>query len=537
MTTEPGPYDLAHTFQGRPLGRPLELPATLLACLAQRLASAPDDPYLTTVAADGATETLTYRRLDALSAACAHWLRSEAGVTPGQPVGLLPVNDVASVVTIFALMRTGCPVLFLNPGDPVPRIRSQVDALGVRVVLRGPGAAGTAYADATVVPAPGALPEPGPIPPPVSEPGADAFYFGTSGTTATSKMVAQTHYAAAVNAEAVRRHHRLRPGDRLLGCLPIHHVNGVHFTLLATLAAGAHAILVHGFDPFGYPKLIERMRPRIASVVPSILESLAHTWRRPVVPAEFDYFVSAAAPLQASTARAVAERLGVRVMQGYGLTETINFSATMPPDVSAETYRRLMLEAEIPSIGVALYGNEVAVLAADGRPAALGEVGEICMRGHNVMSRYVDNVAATDEAFRDGWFHSQDLGFLTGDEDSPHRFVVITGRSKNIAKVRGESVSLDEMDRALRVIPTMVDAACVALPHRTLGDEIVAGVVCPDQVSDDEIHRQLGRTFPPSALPSRVVRLAAVPRTPTGKVVRLELARVLAQDATRPPTG
>jgi acyl-CoA synthetase (AMP-forming)/AMP-acid ligase II len=86
-------------------------------------------------------------------------------------------------------------------------------------------------------------------PVPLPNPFADAPLFATSGSTAASKIVAQSHYNAAVNTEALQRHHGLAPGDRVLGCLPIHHVNGVHFTLFATVASGAHAFLAPQFDP------------------------------------------------------------------------------------------------------------------------------------------------------------------------------------------------------------------------------------------------------------------------------------------------
>jgi acyl-CoA synthetase (AMP-forming)/AMP-acid ligase II len=242
---------------------------------------------------------------------------------------------------------------------------------------------------------------------------------------------------------------------------------------------------------------------------------------------DFDYFVSAAAPLSARTLRAVSEKLGVKVLQGYGLTETVNFSTTMSPDLSTETYRRFSLDAEIPSIGSSLYGNEVAVLNANGDYAASGEVGEICMRGHNVMLGYAGNEAATAEAFRFGWFHSQDLGYHAKDDESGQTFFVLTGRIKNIAKVRGESVSLEEMDRILCALPQIKDAACVAFPHHLLGEEIVAAIVCTQDVSDNELRALLRNTFSSTSLPERIIRLNAIPRTATGKVLRAQLKEEL----------
>ena len=527
-TSEPTAFDLAHVYHGVPFTEKLPGPPSILASLHAQGRTQPNSPYLTVLPAAGKPLTISYGALDALSRQGAHWLRAEIGAGPGDVVGLVPVNDAESVVTLFALLRTGCAVLMLNPTDPAGRLRQQAAAVGVKVIVRAPSVPADTLSEA--MPAPDVLPPDAAMdarPDVAVEPMDDALLFGTSGSTAVSKLVAQSHYNAAVNAEALRRHHGLGPGQRILGCLPIHHVNGVHFTLFATLAAGAHAILASSFDPFSYRRLIVEYRPRIASVVPSILDALVEMRSTDVLPAAFDYFVSAAAPLSARTARAVATTMGARVLQGYGLTETTNFSTTLPGDLSPETYARLMQDTAIPSIGTALYGNEVAVVREDGTHASPGEIGELCMRGHNVMMRYQGNAAATSNAFRRGWFHSQDLGFCIHDE-SGRRFFVITGRIKNIAKVRGESVSLEEMERLLRALPEVLDAACVSRPHKLMGEEIIAGVVCPAEISDGSLRAHLRLAFAPSALPRRFVRLEQVPRTPTGKIRRAELASHLA---------
>ncbi|MEU4772784.1 class I adenylate-forming enzyme family protein [Micromonospora sp. NPDC023644] len=512
--------DLVHSYLGRSFGPPWEYGGTIVSVLVRQVAVLGDAAFLTTVTADGATTTLSYREVDRLSRRVRAWLRRERGVTAGDVVALAPVNDVRSVVGILGVLRAGCSVLLLSPADPAARMRDQVRAAGATVLLHPPAV------DPDPSLAPVALPDPSVLadPPPddgdaPASPGADAFLIGTSGSTASSKLVAQSHYNVVANAAALRAHHRLRPGERILGCLPIHHVNGLHFTVMGPLAAGAHVMLAGQFDPFDYPRLLERFRPRIASVVPTILETLTHVWRGPRLPGDFEYFVSAAAPLTGRTAQDVHRRLGARVLQGYGLTETTNFSTTMPADASADTCRRLLLDADIPSIGTAMPGNEVRVLRADGTAAEPGEVGELCMRGHNVMSRYAGNPAATAEAFRHGWFHSQDLGFAVIGADDPRPYFVITGRTKNIAKVRGETVSLEEMERALRAVPGVRDAACVSMPHRFLGDEIVAAVVlAPD--SRPDLAGALRASFAAAVVPQRILPLDAIPRTATGKIIR-----------------
>ncbi|MFL6128906.1 MAG: class I adenylate-forming enzyme family protein [Mycobacteriales bacterium] len=533
--------ELAHRWRGRRFADRLPIPPTLAARLEEQAARRGGDPYLTAVAPDGSAGTVTYAEVGQLTGRLAGWLRADLELRPGEPVGLLPVNDLPSALAVLALLRSGCPALLLPPDGPPDRHRRQLRAAGARLALRSPAVPAGALPEALPLPAPAALPD-RPTPPAADlDPASAALCFGTSGSTAESKLVVQSHYNAVVNAEAVRRHHRLSAGDRFLGCLPVHHVNGLHFTLLGTLWSGAHAVLAGGFDPFGYPGLVERFRPRVASVVPSILEALVETWRRPP-PAGLDHLVSAAAPLPARTARAVLDRLGVRVVQGYGLTETVNFATTLPVDLPEPEYRRLVLDAEVPAVGTAVTGNEVAVLV-DGQPAPPGTRGEVCVRGHNVMTGYLGNPEATAEAFAGGWFHTRDLGHEVVGADG-RRHLVLTGRTKNVAKVQGESVSLEEIDRVLLSVPGIRDAASVAVPDRFLGERIVTGIVTgagPDGPAgldgparadgadglDERVRAALGAALPARLGPRRIVRLERIPRTPTGKVLRPQLAETL----------
>jgi long-chain acyl-CoA synthetase len=521
-------FDLAHRYRGNQVPGPGGRWRTVLDVLAGHARRQPDAPFMTVIAPDGGRTTLTYGTAEVATRRLAAWVRGEFGTAPETVLALAPVNDVPSVLAVLAVLRAGHGVLMLGPTDPSERHAEQMAALNTRAALRpGVGDAGTPPG-AITMPRWESLPDRAPAGPVIS-PTTDALFFGTSGSTAASKLVAQAHGNLTANALALGQHHRLRPGDRVLGCLPIHHVNGLHFTVLGTMVAGAHTVLAHSFTPFDYPGLVHQFRPRIASVVPSVLEALVETWRGPSLPAEFDYFVSAAAPLQASTAKAVADRLGARVLQGYGLSETTNFSTTMPPDLSADVYGRLMLDPDIPSVGVALSGNEVAVLDENCAPVPTGTVGEVCMRGHNVMSRYAGNPAATVEALRGGWFHSQDLGHLTRDETTGREFLVLTGRLKNIAKVAGETVSLEEMDRVLRALPEVRDAACVAMADRFAGERVVAAVVLAPGAAETSLDAPLRARFSPAVLPDRFVRLAAIPRTSTGKVLRPQLRDALAR--------
>lgn len=504
-----------HAYLGR---RPAEAGLPLiLDQLARHAAERPDCPWLIAPSEDG---QLSFAEAEARSAAVAGWLLAQ-GLAPGSVVTLAPRNDIASALALLGLLRAGISPLVVNPAEPKARL-AEILAEFRSEALIAPSPASALVESSLVIPgdltgvAAPALPIPRPI--------DAALLFGTSGSTSTSKIVRQSHLALSANAEALRRHHGLGPGVRLLGCLPVHHVNGCHLSLFASLWAGATTILLERFEMGSFHDAARAERPNLASVVPTILEALVSDGT--AMPEDFGYFVSAAAPLSARTAQALSDRLGSRVLQGYGLTETTNFSCKMPRGLGDADYRRLTCECEIPSIGPALFGNEVVALRPDGGRAADGEIGEIAMRGFNVMLGYAGNGEATEHAFRHDWFHSGDLGYLRRDPADGLDHVFITGRVKNIAKVMGLPVSFEEMERALLRLPGISDAACCAIPDRAMGETVVALVVAPDGIDRHRIDAFLEGWFSPFALPRRYVLVSAVPRSPTGKIIRGDVASI-----------
>jgi acyl-CoA synthetase (AMP-forming)/AMP-acid ligase II/acyl carrier protein len=522
--------DLAVSGRSEPsAGRSEPSVYTILDCLQMWADIQPDAPFLTWIPNEGSDELLSYGELDRRTSALAAQLNSglnelDADEEGRHRIGLLAANDIQTVVALFAIIRAGHVCLFLSPDDPAERILSILAAHPVSMVLRsdqvegfdGIGVVARDLADADPA---GAANDPVPADP--------AFIFGTSGSTAVSKFVVQSHRALLSNAQDLRRHHALGPSVTIAGGLPLHHVNGVHFTLLAVLEAGAHVVIPQNFSPLTYLSCLDVYRPAIASVVPSILESLLITgsaWRPPE---SFRYFVSAAAPLSASLATRVYENFGRRVIQGYGLTETTNFSTMLPVDLCDDEYAEIMLRADIPTVGLALPCNQVEVLSNDGDVLGENVAGEICMRGDNIMTGYLGEPGMTSEALAGGWFHSGDLGWWRREPDD-RRYFVLTGRIKNVAKIRGESVSLEEVERLLCSFDEVADAGCVAVPHDLWGEQLVAVVAVSAPVSIHELSARLALLVPRVALPHRWLTVESVPRTPTGKLMRGELRKQVA---------
>jgi acyl-CoA synthetase (AMP-forming)/AMP-acid ligase II len=515
-----------HLYRGRPPARPFVRDGNFLSPLRRHAEATPSAPFLTE-AGPGEGVTLTYAEAFLTVAGTARALR-DRGIGPGDRVALVPLNDALSVLTIFATVAAGATAVLLSRSDPPGRLREQVAAADVRVTvecgagvelpgpaleasaLRAEGARGDGFHDW-----PGRAGDP-------------AVIMFTTGTTSSSKGVVQTHGNIALNTAQLAAHHALGPGSRLLGVLPVHYANGLEFTVVATMVAGGHVLLMPDFDAFGYLRTADRLGATLASVVPGMLDAVTPARSVPDL-SRLRYFASAAAPLTAQTARRVHERLGRRVVQGYGLTETTNFSTIMPVDQSEEGYRRWILDADIPSVGPAVFGNDVAVLDEIGSPLPDGDPGEICMRGHSVMAGYYGNPAATAEAFEGGWFHSGDLGYLSREPETGARLLTITGRLKNMIKCSGRALSLDEMDRLLRALPGVLDAVALPVPDPYHGElPAIALVVAEGSAVQEEAVRQaLDSAMATAGLPVAVRVVPSIPRTGNGKIARRQVSREL----------
>jgi long-chain acyl-CoA synthetase len=184
-----------------------------------------------------------------------------------------------------------------------------------------------------------------------------------------------------------------------------------------------------------------------------------------------------------------------------------------------------MLEGRRTSIGPALPGQEVDILAG-GSPAAAGVEGEVVIRGHCVMSGYLNNDQATQEVFRGGWFHTGDLGYYLLDE-SGRKYFHISGRLREIAKRAGSMVSLLEVDEVLTALPGVVDAGAAAFENTWVDEEIAAVVVqAPGAgLTPESIMEHCRRVLPFTAVPKSIEIVESVPRTASGKIRRHQISQ------------
>jgi len=357
-------------------------------------------------------------------------------------------------------------------------------------------------------------------PAPASNRGSEevALLLHTSGTTSRPKSIPLTQRNLCRSAANIALSLQLTQDDRCLNVMPLFHVHGLIGALLASFSAGASMVCLPGMKEGRFAAWLDEFRPSWYTAVPAIHEAvLREIAHRPVgrVMRELRFVRSSSAALPAPLARELETRLGVPVIEAYGMTEASHQVASnpLPP-----------LPRKLGSVGLAT-GTEVAIMGDDGRLLSAGECGEIVIRGEGVMAGYEANPEANRTAFTSGWFRTGDLGQLDSDG-----YLTITGRLKEIINRGGEKVSPRDIEEALQEHPAVRQAAAFAVRHPTLGEDVAAAVVVKAGASaaEDELREYLFGRLPEFKIPTRVVIVDEIPQGATGKIQRIGLADRLA---------
>jgi len=493
----------------------IELPETPLTPLvlrhAQRLGPKP------ALVEAGSGRAVAYGELPGEIAAAAGGL-ARAGHAPGEVVGVVLPNVPEFAVVFHGTLERGGVVTPVNPALTRAEMAKQLADARARYVITSAELAPAvteAARDARVMVVgtpelrgPAFTPEP-------SAPADLAALPYSSGTTGFPKGVMLTHRNLTANIVQVEGVFKCDEDDVLLAVLPYFHIYGLTVNMNFALARGATVVTMQRFDLQGFLEAIEAHRVTRAFLVPPILLALA---KHPLVDrhdlSSLDLIVSGAAPLDPGIATAVAERLGCRVIQGYGLTETSPVTH-LPPEGPG-------VEAKPGSVGPPLPGTECrAVDIESGEPLGPGADGEIVIRGPQVMRGYLRDAAATAVAIdADGWFHTGDIGHVDGDG-----WLFVVDRLKELIKVRGLQVAPAELEAVLQAHPAVADAAVVPSPDRHGGEAPKAFVVLRHEVELDDLRAYVGDRVARHKRIRRIEAVDAIPRSPSGKILR----RVLVQ--------
>ncbi|GAA1858027.1 long-chain fatty acid--CoA ligase [Pseudonocardia ailaonensis] len=463
-------------------------------------------------------EALSYAALDDLSSRVAGWLE-EKNVGPGDRVGLMLPGVPAFVALYYGILRVGGVVVPMNPLLKEREIRHYVADSGAKLVFvwheMVPAAEGAIEAAGSrLVPvAPDAVevvanwPV---LPETVDRADSDtALILYTSGTTGSPKGAELTHSNLRLNAAACGDMMEVTSDDVILGCLPLFHAFGQTCVQNNAVQAGATVTLLPRFTAEGALQVIERDGVTVLQGVPTMYVALLDAGGGVADTATLRLCVSGGAALPAEILRSFADVFGVPILEGYGLSET--------SPTSSFNHRG---DTRAGSIGKPLSGVEMKIVDDTGAELAAGEVGEIVIKGPNVMKGYWNRPEETAAAVKDGWFRTGDIGRRDADG-----FFFIVDRKKDLIIRGGYNVYPREVEELLYEHPAVLEAAVVGVPDPTYGEEVAAAVVLKPgaDASAEQLREYVKDRISPQKYPRHVWLVDSLPKTATGKIVKREI--------------
>ena len=470
---------------------------------------------------------MTYGELEAAIRSLAGGLAA-SGFGRGDVLALMAPNGPDYAVVFHGAAMAGGAVTTVNPAyteaevhhqlaDSGARILVTVGPLGGKAVRACEGTAVTevyvlgdaAEADGTTTVRPLSALSGAPLAAhvPVGPDDVVALPY-SSGTTGLSKGVMLTHRNLVANVAQTLGAIPSAPDERLMAVLPFFHIYGMQCMMNCGLRAGATVVTLPRFDLEQFLRAHQDYRITRSFVAPPIVLALA---RHPLVDSfdlsQLRLVNSGAAPLKAELAAECSQRLGCEVVQGYGMTELSPVSHLTPPGWFKPG-----------SVGITAPGTQTRIVDPVGTDLGIGEEGEVCVRGPQVMAGYLNNPQATaDTIDADRWLHTGDLGYMDADE---HLYVV--DRLKELIKYKGFQVPPAELEAILLRHPDVVDAAVVGLPDDEAG-EIPAGFVVlrpGATASEDEIMRFVAGEVAHYKQLRRLEVIDEIPKSAAGKILR-----------------
>lgn len=353
----------------------------------------------------------------------------------------------------------------------------------------------------------------------------------TSGTTGNPKGVVLIQQNLFADGTDIAQWHGITEDRRMMCVLPVHHVNGTIVTHVAPFLAGASVVLQRKFSAGAFFATIREENVHVVSVVPTLLAMLLE--RNPdasgVLEGGFGHIICGAGPLTCELADRFESAYRIRIVHGYGLSETTCYTCFLPLDLTDEEHRHWMQDFGFPSIGVAIPCNEMDIHDGQGQPVAEGERGEIVARGTNIMQGYYQNAEANASAFTYGWFRSGDEGFYRTDAGG-RRFYFITGRLKELIIRGGVNLAPLEIDEVLNRAPGVKAGICVGFDNTMYGEEVGALVIADSQGADADAILNYCREHLPFAKSPKVVLFSnELPVTSTGKYQRTKVKHLFAE--------
>jgi long-chain acyl-CoA synthetase len=459
---------------------------------------------------------LTYSALDDDTARVAGLLRAK-GIQAGDRVGVMLPNVPYFAVVYYGVLRAGGVVVPMNVLLKSREVRFYLENSGAKVVFAWHEFASAAEQGAAEAGSECVLVKPGefeqllasaePIPDVVDRAPEDtAVILYTSGTTGTPKGAELTHGSLGRNCEIAQQLFSVTEQDAVFGGLPLFHAFGQSCALNTVVRAGACLTLLPRFDPAKALEIIDRDGVSVFAGVPTMYTALLHQPSKR--DARLRVCVSGGAALPVEVLRGFEERFDCKLLEGYGLSETSAIASFNHAD----------RDRKPGSIGTPVEGVQMKIVDDKGAEVPQGDVGEIVIRGHNVMKAYWKLPEATAEAIdADGWFHSGDVGKV--DEDG---CFFIVDRKKDLIIRGGYNVYPREIEEVLYEHPAVREAAVIGIPHDELGEEVAAAVALKEgeHLSADDLQAYVKAQVAAYKYPRTIWFVDELPKTPTGKILK-----------------
>jgi long-chain acyl-CoA synthetase len=466
--------------------------------------------------------TLSYGELDDRTARLATLLR-ERGLEPGDRVGVMLPNVPEFPIAYYGILRAGGVVVPMNVLLKRREIAYYLEDSGAKLLLAWHGFledASTGAADAgceLIEVEPGAFASTlDAVEPMVEIAEVDdedtAVILYTSGTTGQPKGAELSHLNLIRNADvSAHTNTTVGPGDIVLGALPLFHSFGQTVSMNASMLVGATLTLVPKFEPGEVLETMARDGVTHFYGVPTMYGALLHhPGREDFDTSSLRVCMTGGSSMPVEVLRGFEDAFGAIVLEGYGLSETSPVASCNHPE----------MERKAGSIGTPIEGVEMRIVDENDNEVARGEVGEIVIRGDNIMKGYWAREDASAEALRGGWFHSGDLG---REDDDGYFFVV--DRKKDMIIRGGYNVYPREVEELLYEHPAIREAAVLAVPHPQWGEEVGAAVVLEPgaEVAPEEISAWVRERIAAYKYPRVVWFMDELPKGATGKILKREI--------------
>jgi long-chain acyl-CoA synthetase len=465
---------------------------------------------------------LSYTFLDHASKLAAGYLR-DAGVGPGDRVALSLPNVPYFPVVYYGALRLGAVVVPLNVLNKAREVTYYLKDSGAKILFAWHDFAGEGVPGAKDAGAQSVVVKPGEfeqlmagVTDPVSEmadcdPSDTAVILYTSGTTGQPKGAELTHANLLRNAEESRNLFSIGAGGVILGGLPLFHTFGQTCCMNAAIIGGGTLSLIPRFDPAKALEIIGRDKVEVFEGVPTMYNAMLNTPDRDSYDVStLKLCASGGSAMPVELLKAFEQAFSCKVLEGYGLSETAPVASFNHPDK----------ERKAGSIGTPINGVEMKVVDEQDEEVPRGDVGEIVVRGHNVMKGYLNKPEATAEALRGGWFHTGDMA--TEDEDG---YFFIVDRKKDMIIRGGFNIYPREIEEVLYEHPAVREAAVIGVPHDEYGEEVAAAVALKEgsSTTPEELRQYTKDRVAAYKYPRHVWIVDDLPKGPTGKILKREI--------------